>query len=186
VGPLLYPAEKAGLRFNHSHITMPTTEDHNEKEGVRVYEIGYLVLPSVPEENLSKVVSHIDSLIEKAGGTKLDSEDPQMEELAYSMSKTISARKYVVNEAYIGWMKFEAESKAIEAIKTGVDKIEEVLRHLLIKVPRETTFTFEAARKARAEREDALRAESAPEVQDDAEVKPEEKEVEPEAPAAVV
>ena len=46
-------------------------------------------------------------------------------------------------------MKFEAESNMVEAIKLGVDKIEEILRTLLIKVPRETTFTFAAAREAR-------------------------------------
>lgn len=72
------------------------------------------------------------------------------------MSKTIGARKYVVDEAYIGWMKFEAESGMVEAIKSSVDKIEEILRTLLVKVPRETTFTFKVAREAREAREEAL------------------------------
>lgn len=134
---------------------MSTTEDH-KKGGV--YEVGYLVLPSVPEDNLSNVVSKIVSIIEKAGGKTLDSEAPYLEKLAYSMSKTVSARKYVVDEAYIGWMKFEAESGVVEGIKGEIEKIEEILRILLIKVPRETTFTFEAARKARAEKEEALNA----------------------------
>jgi ribosomal protein S6 len=134
---------------------MPITEDHKEAQ---VYELGYLVLPSVPEEGLEKVVSNIRSIIEKAGGKTLDGEDPVLDDLAYSMSKTIGARKYVVDEAYIGWMKFEAESSMIEAVKTGVEKIDEILRHLLIKVPRETTFTFAEARQARAEREAALQA----------------------------
>lgn len=164
---------------------MSTTEDHNESAERQVYEIGYLLLPSVPEENLSQVVSNIVSVIEKAGGKTLDSEDPFLEELAYSMSKTISARKYVVDEAYIGWMKFEAESGAVEAIKAGVEKMEEVLRLLLIKAPRETTFTFEAARQARAEREEALNAPEA-EVAEDAEIKVEEKGVDPEVPEVVV
>ena len=134
---------------------MSTTEDHNEVD-VQVYELGYLVLPSVPTDNLQTVVSNIRSIIEKAGATPLDSEDPSLMDLAYSMSKTISARKYVVDEAYIGWMKFEAESNMVEAIKLSVDKVEEVLRTLLIKVPRETTFTFKEAREAREAREEAL------------------------------
>ncbi|MDB5266859.1 MAG: Ribosomal protein [Parcubacteria group bacterium] len=135
---------------------MPITEDHQEIRDAVVYEVGYLVLPSVPEENLPKVVSSIVSIIEKAGGTTLDSEDPFLEELAYSMSKVVGARKYVVDDAYIGWMKFEATPDVVEGIKNSVDKIEEVLRTLLIKVPRETSFTFEGARKARAEKEEAL------------------------------
>lgn len=134
---------------------MSTTEDHNEVD-VQVYELGYLVLPSVTEDNLPTVVSNIRSLIEKAGATPLDSEDPFLSDLAYSMSKTISARKYVVDEAYIGWIKFEAESGMVEGIKLSVDKVEEVLRTLLIKVPRETTFTFKEAREAREAREEAL------------------------------
>ncbi|KND48469.1 MAG: hypothetical protein AB200_01925 [Parcubacteria bacterium C7867-005] len=138
---------------------MPITEDHKENEGTAgVYEVGYLILPSVTEENLSKVVDKLVSVVEKAGATKLDSEEPHLEELAYSMSKSVGARKYVVDEAYIGWMKFEAESSQVEAIKIGVDKIEEVLRSLLIKTPRETTFTFEMAQKAREAREAALNA----------------------------
>lgn len=132
---------------------MTNTEDHNEAQ---VYEIGYLVLPSVPEEGVQKVVTSITNIIEKAGGKTLDGEEPALEDLAYAMSKVIGARKYVVNQAWIGWMKFEAEPSQVEEIKAGIEKIEEILRHLLIKAPRETTFTFEAARKARAEREAAL------------------------------
>ncbi|MES2214129.1 MAG: 30S ribosomal protein S6 [Patescibacteria group bacterium] len=135
---------------------MPITEDHKEVRDAVVYEVGYLVLPSVPEENLPKVVSSIVSIIEKAGGKTLDSEDPFLQDLEYSMSKVVGARKYVVDDAYIGWMKFQATPDVVEEIKNSIDKIEEILRTLLIKVPKETTFTFAAARQARAEREEAL------------------------------
>lgn len=133
-----------------------TTEDHQDTAATQVYELGYLVLPSVTEDNIPTVVSNISSIIEKSGATALDSEDPFLNDLAYSMSKTIGARKYVVDEAYIGWMKFEAQSSMIEGIKLAVDKVEEVLRTLLIKVPRETTFTFAEARAAREAYEEAL------------------------------
>ena len=136
---------------------MSTTEDHEDVSNVtQVYELGYLVLPSVTEENIPKVVLNLVSIIEKAGAVKLDSEDPSLETLSYSMSKTIGARKYVVDESYVGWMKFEIASSEIEAIKNAVEKVEEILRTLLIKAPRETTFTFAEARKARAEREEEL------------------------------
>ena len=132
---------------------MSTTEDH--KEAI-VYELGYLVLPSVPEDNIPQVVSTIVSKIEKAGAKTLDSESPFLERLAYSMSKTVGARKYVVDEAYVGWMKLEAEPSTIGLIKTEIEKIEEILRTLLIKVPLETTFTFAKAREARIAKEEAL------------------------------
>ena len=136
---------------------MSTTVDHKENDEVtQVYELGYLVLPSVTEENVSKVVSNLVSIITKAGGSPLDSEDPYLEDLVYAMSKTIGARKYVVNDAYVGWIKFEATPGVVESIKKSVDSVEEILRSLLIKVPRETTFTFAEARKALAEKEEAL------------------------------
>jgi hypothetical protein len=53
-------------------------------------------------------------------------------------------------------MKLEVTPDTIESIKKAVDAVEEILRSLLIKVPRETTFTFAEARKARTEREEAL------------------------------
>jgi len=129
---------------------MSTTEDHKK---MNVYELGYSVLPSVPGENIPQVVSNIVSIIEKAGAKTLDSENPGLEALAYSISKTVGARKYVVDEAYIGWIKFETRPNLIEEIKTGVEKMEEILRVLLIKAPRETTFTFAKARAEKADKE---------------------------------
>ena len=134
---------------------MSNTEDHGEKT---VYELGYLVLPSVPEESVPQVVSNLVSIIEKAGGKILEGENPFLDKLAYSMSKVVGARKYVVDEAYIGWTKFEAEPASAQVIKSETEKVEEILRFLLIKVPRETNFTFEKARKEKQEKENPASA----------------------------
>ena len=113
-----------------------------------VYEIGYLILPSIPEDKLSHVTSSIRKVITKEGGTEIDAEEPFKESLAYPMSKTIGASRYVLSDAYLGWIKFEIDRTKVPAIKVGVEKIEEVLRLLLIKAPRKTTFTFAKARAA--------------------------------------
>jgi ribosomal protein S6 len=131
---------------------MSTTEDQE----IAVYEVGYSILTSVPEEKVGDVVTKIQKAITDEEGKLLDSEEPFKQELAYKMSKTMGARKYVANEAYIGWMKFESTPEKTPVIKANLDKIEEVLRFLLIKAPRETAFTFEGARKAKEEAEEAL------------------------------
>ena len=113
-----------------------------------VYEVGYLILSSIPEENLSTVVDSIRKVISKGGGTEIDSETPFKHPLAYSMSKTVGASRYVASDAYLGWIKFEVEPAKILAIKTGVEKIKEVLRFLLVKAKRETVFTFAKAKAA--------------------------------------
>lgn len=125
---------------------MSTTEDHKELE---VYELAYLVLPSIPEDKLPQVVSNLEKIIEKDGGRKIDAETPFKHDLAYEMSKTVGASRYVVKEAYIGWIKFEVEPKEIESIRKHIEKVLEVLRFLLVKTDKETKFTFAKMKEAR-------------------------------------
>lgn len=111
-----------------------------------VYELSFLILPSIPEERLADIVDSMRKAVSKEGGVEIDAEMPFKQPLAYPMSKTIGASRYVLNDAYLGWIKFEAEPDKILAIKTGVEKMEEVLRLLVVKAPRETVFTFAKAR----------------------------------------
>lgn len=124
------------------------SEKTTNKEGAEVYELGFLVLPSIALEDLSNVTQKIEALIEKNGGEKIDGEEPMKIDLSYPMTKIVGASRYVVNDAYIGWIKFEAESAGVPAIKAGVEKMDELVRSLLIKAPRESAFTFASAREA--------------------------------------
>lgn len=119
---------------------------------MQIYEVGYLVLPSIPEEGLNAVVDKMKAVVEKAGGKTLDGEAPFKQELTYTMSKTVGASKYVANEAYLGWMKFELEPVSAPEVKVEFDKIDEILRFLIIKAPRESAFTFAKAREALLEK----------------------------------
>ncbi len=124
---------------------------------MQVYELGYLILPSIAEENIPAVEDALKAAIAKEGGKVFDGEAPFKQELSYTMGKTVGASRYVVNEAYIGWVKFEAEPEAVPQIKDGVEKMPEILRFLIIKAPKETTFTFAQARQkleAEAEKKD--------------------------------
>ena len=134
-----------------------------DKGELSVYELGFLILPSIPEDKLSDVVAFIKKVITKEGGIEIDAEAPFKQPLAYSMSKTIGASRYVLSDAYLGWIKFEVEPSKISAIKTGMEKIGEILRFLLVKVPRETTFTFAKAR-AMVEEKQSLAPSSVEEV----------------------
>ena len=126
-----------------------------EKGEMTVYELGFLILPSIPEDKVSGIVDSIRKVITKEGGTEIDAEEPFKQDLAYSMSKTIGASHYVLTDAYLGWIKFEIERAGVLRVKAGVEKIEEILRFLLVKAPRETTFTFAKARAAVEEKEES-------------------------------
>ncbi len=115
---------------------------------MQVYELSYLILPSIPEDGLSGVVDKIKDAVSKAGGSLLDEEAPIELDLAYTMTKVVGASRYVVNEAYIGWVKFEAEPAGVPELADAINSMDEVVRSLLIKAPRETQFTFAQAKEA--------------------------------------
>src|SRR3990167_8661900 len=50
---------------------------------VRIYEVGYHIIPTVAEENLEKVVGGIRATIEKAGGSFIAEGAPTLTKLAY-------------------------------------------------------------------------------------------------------
>lgn len=119
-----------------------------------VYELSFLILPSIPEDRLADVVDAIRKVVAKEGGAEIDVEAPFKQPLAYPMSKTIGASRYVLSDAYLGWIKFEVKPAASAAIRAGVEKIGEILRFLMVKAPRETTFTFAKLRAAIKEKEE--------------------------------
>lgn len=120
----------------------------DDKEGLTIYELSFLILPSIPEDKLVDVTDAIRSVIVREGGVELDAEAPFKQSLAYSMSKTIGASRYILSDAYLGWIKFEVNGVKAPLIRTDVGKITEVLRLLMVKVSRETIFTFAQARAA--------------------------------------
>lgn len=128
---------------------------------MQIYELGYLILPSIAESELSSVVEKLKAVVSKAGGVEVDGEAPFKHPLAYAMSKTVGASRYVVNDAYIGWLKFELDPAQALEVKMGVEKVSEILRALLVKTPRETHFTFAKAKALIAEKANREAAEAA-------------------------
>ena len=119
--------------------------ENNEKQ---VYELSYLVLPSIAEDKVSEVVTKIKGAVAQVGGEVFAEEAPIQMELAYTMDKVVGASRYVVNEAYIGWVKFEAVPADVAKLSITINSMDEVVRSLLIKAPRETEFTFAKAKEA--------------------------------------
>jgi ribosomal protein S6 len=128
------------------------TDYDKSQEGGEVYELGYLILPSLAEGNLGSVVEKLKKIIQSVGGVEVASEDPMKQELAYEMTKVVGASRYVVKEAYIGWIKFEAPKAEAPKVNEAVTKLDEILRAILIKAPRETEFTFAKAKAAMEEK----------------------------------
>lgn len=110
-----------------------------------IYEVGYIMVPSIPEENLGgEVTSFKDALLEK-GVSFISDEYPKMLELAYEMSRSINNKKQKFSYGYFGWVKFETTTTSAKVIKEFLDKNEKLVRYLMIKTIRGNTMSTKRA-----------------------------------------
>jgi ribosomal protein S6 len=106
-----------------------------------VYEVGYIMVPTIAEENLgAEVISLKDSLLEK-GVVFVSEEYPKLMELAYEMVCSIANKKQKFSSGYFGWLKFECEAGQTKGIKKLLDSNEKLVRFLFIKTVRENTMS---------------------------------------------
>lgn len=109
-------------------------------DGAKVYEIGYLLVSSIPEEKVSAKVDELKAIISAKKAEMIAEEAPVLETLAYMMMKKIGAKNHRFTQGYFGWVKFAVEPESIIKIKEAFDADNDVLRFLLITTPRENTY----------------------------------------------
>lgn len=117
---------------------MSDTKD--TKDGVKVYEIGFHVAPIVGEDNIAHEVSLIRDQLDGIKATVVSEDFPRLCVLAYPLSKVIKGTKRTFKESYFGWIKFEADSEEVAELQKSIEKLENVLRFLLIKTVRDNTL----------------------------------------------
>ena len=117
-----------------------------------VYEIGYLLVSSVPDEKVSAEVEAVRAIITGVGSSVIAEEAPHKQQLAYTMRrKTVAGSYEKYDTAYFGWIKFEVGSDKIEAVKKAVELHPTVLRALLLSTVRENTYLGKRAQAIAAE-----------------------------------
>lgn len=117
-----------------------------QDDRLSVYEIGYLIVSSVPEEKVAGEVEAIKKIIGDAGSTVITEEAPYAQDLAYTMRKKMVSGGYEkYDSAYFGWIKFEVGSDKIEALKNSIEAHPSVLRMLLITTVKENTYLSKRA-----------------------------------------
>jgi ribosomal protein S6 len=106
----------------------------------KVYELGYHLLPTLSEGDVSVEVAALKALIEKRGGTIIADEAPKLTDLSYTMTKAQSGKISKFTTAHFGWVKFEMTPAQAMEIKTELESHQQVLRYLLIATVRESTM----------------------------------------------
>lgn len=120
----------------------------------RLYELGFILVPTVPELEVPQKVETLKSLIKDEGGGITAEGAPEYIDLAYTMERTIGSKTQKYSQGYFGFIKFEAEPSALEALKKSFDISEMLVRYLLIKTDATNTITFKKP-KIEAKRGDA-------------------------------
>lgn len=115
-------------------------EEKTSKEGMQVYEVGFHIAPFVGEENVAHEVGEIKNALDKIKAEVISEDFPRLRALAYPISKVIKGDKKIANEAYFGWIKFEASTLSIDEFKGVMEKLDNVIRFLIIKTVRENTI----------------------------------------------
>ncbi len=95
----------------------------------RMYEIGYLLSPLIPEEKLDEEISVLRKIIEEKQGFIMSEVRPKIQKLAYPIKK--------LETAYFGWIKFTAEPKVLSKINPPTGGEEKVIRFLITEIIKE-------------------------------------------------
>ena len=109
---------------------MPATEVSESAS----YELAFHVLPTVAEGEVPTVFENIKSVLTKAGVEITDEEAPERFDLAYEIIKYLEGRNRKFTSAYFGWVRFTARPEQIGEITESVEGVNELLRHLLIRL----------------------------------------------------
>lgn len=146
-------------------VVSTAKEAVGEEAESRIYEIGYLIVPTVPESELSREVTALKDALDREKTALISQEFPKLRQLAYPMHKRagLSAngsaeagegyQKYT--SGYFGWVKFEAAPGSALRVERDLKEFPHLLRYLLIKTVREHTLTLGRPRAERRERKKA-------------------------------
>ncbi|MDP9249727.1 MAG: 30S ribosomal protein S6 [bacterium] len=117
------------------------SNDTNELDMTeRVYELGYLLVPTIPEEEVPAAFGNLKEMATSLGGIPVSEEMPKLIPLAYTMSKVVQNVRHKFNTAYFGWIKFTMETEKVLELKKKLDLDPNLVRFLLLKTVKENTI----------------------------------------------
>jgi ribosomal protein S6 len=109
-------------------------------EGGRIYELAYLLVPTLEGEAVDEKFQSLKSYLVTKGAEMVSEDTPRLIELQYEMSRTIANKKTWFDEAHFGWVKFDADPVLVKEIHDDLARDEQVIRFMIIKTVKENTI----------------------------------------------
>lgn len=117
-------------------------KDENNEKGLKtdIYEVGYLIVPTVSEEKVGGEVNVIKEALSKIGGNLISEGNPSYMNLAYPMRSEGEKGGKMFDTAHFGWIKFELSPESVLVLDKTLKSNSKILRYVLVKTVREDTF----------------------------------------------
>lgn len=112
-------------------------EENTKEQELRLYELGYHLLPTIAEEAVSEAAGLLKDSILKHAGVVLSDQMPRMLTLAYSMPKIINEKRKYFDTALFGWIKFHMSPAGVLEFEHDLKQDKSILRFILIKTAQE-------------------------------------------------
>lgn len=112
-------------------------------EEQRIYEIGYLIISSLPEEGMQEEVSWLKKLLESVKAEVIAEGAAEKRDLAYSIKKKLDGQYRTFDSAYFGWIKVAVDAAATEKLNKELTLRDPFLRYMITTTVRESTLAPE-------------------------------------------
>ncbi|MCA1806883.1 MAG: 30S ribosomal protein S6 [Actinobacteria bacterium] len=103
-------------------------------ENITIYEIGFLLAPTIPEDQVKAIETDMHKQITDAGGDIVASQSPEMRELSYEIEVKDEGEKRHYSRGQFGWVQFNLEPHQVDDIEKIFITSDDVIRHLLVTV----------------------------------------------------
>lgn len=120
----------------------------------KIYEIGYLLSPLIPEDRVNEEISVLRSLIEKNHGLITGEETAKMRRMAYTLKKPNVGS---FDSAYFGWIKFMAGAEDFLEAKKEFEKNANIIRFISLESMQEKAVKKSTADKIAKKRRAAIK-----------------------------
>jgi len=108
--------------------TSPSSAEATEGEA-RVYELGFHLDPELPVEEMKKAYQAIRETISAKGEVVAEGE-PQMIQLAYTISRQDTTGRRDFNSAYFSWIAYETSAPQHAEVLTTVSADKRIIRFI--------------------------------------------------------
>lgn len=135
--------------------TKDTTVQGQDREP-NVYEVGYLLVPTIAEPQVADEVNVVKNAIESLQSLFIaDGGTPELMTLAYPMDHVVANKHTLYESAYFGWVKFHARPEAVKELETALKGNKHLIRFMIIRTIKENTVLPKKFGTAPRKRDDA-------------------------------